>query len=52
MANRREKIRAVLGCEPRQTQQDAMELDANLLVVDPSRIGELRVVELIKAYSR
>ena len=51
-ANRREKIRAVLGYEPRQTQMDATELDANLLVVDPGRVGEFRVVELIKAYKR
>ena len=51
-ANRREKIRAVLGYEPRQTQLDATELDANLLVVNPGRVGEFRVIELIKAYSR
>ena len=49
-ANRREKIRAVLGCEPRQTQTDTAEIDANLLVVDPVRIGEFRVIELVKNF--
>jgi hypothetical protein len=51
-ANRREKIRAILGYEPRQTQTDTAELDANLLVVDPVRVGEFRVIELIKAYQQ
>ena len=49
-ANRREKIRAVLGYEKNQTQIDTAEIDANLLVVDPGRVGEFRVVELIKNY--
>jgi hypothetical protein len=50
-ANRREEIRAIVGYESRQTQTDTAELDANLLVVDPGRVGEFRVVELMKAYS-
>ena len=49
-ANRREKIRAVLGYEKRQTQTDTAEIDANLLVVDPGRVGEFRVGELIKNF--
>ncbi len=50
LANRREKIRAVLGYDPKQTQADTAELAANLLVVDPGRVGDFRVMEIIKNY--
>ena len=49
-ANRNDRIRAIYGFEPKQAAADAMEIDANLLVLHPERIGS-RMVETIKNYA-
>lgn len=49
-ANRHREIRAIFGCESKQTAEDADEVDANLLVLHPERVGD-RMLEIIESYA-
>lgn len=49
-ANRHEKIRAMIGFEPKQTSEDAAEIDANLLVLHPDRITVVKMFEIVQGF--
>jgi len=49
-ANRRNTLRAVSGIDPKQTAEDTVELDANLLIVQPRRINETEIFDVIKKF--
>lgn len=50
VANRRCELRAVIGWEVNPLKTDVPQLGANLLIVDPNRVGSFKTQELIKSF--
>jgi len=50
LANRHATIRAVLGREPVELPADVAAVGANLLVVDPYRVGLSALIRLVQEY--
>lgn len=50
-ANRKTLIRAIPGFDPVQITEDVKEVDANLLVLQPGRISERKLFEIVKKYT-
>lgn len=49
-ANRHKEIRAIFGCESKQTAEDADEVDANLLVLHPDRVVADVMMDIIQMF--
>ena len=50
VANRHENIRAVAGHDVMVLKNDAIQIGANMLVVDPGKMGKFKTKELVKTF--
>jgi hypothetical protein len=48
LANQRNIIRAIGCVDPKQSIEDATEINANLLVIHPERVSDTKIFEIIK----
>ncbi|GHT19355.1 hypothetical protein FACS1894189_8110 [Planctomycetales bacterium] len=50
-ASRSGVLRPILGIDPKQTAEDAAEVDANFLIIHPQRTPESKFYDLIRRFS-
>ncbi|MDR2440057.1 MAG: hypothetical protein LBE12_11915 [Planctomycetaceae bacterium] len=47
-----ESLRVIIAIDPKQVYIDAKEINANLMIVSPTRINELNIIESIKQFTK